>query len=116
MRVLICGNRSWEDKKVIHRELVALKGVTCVIEGEARGADKLACEVAEELGIEVEKYPANWPKYGRAAGPIRNKQMLDEGKPDLVLAFFDSLLSGSNGTKSMVKLAEEAGIEVRVFS
>ena len=55
-------------------------------------------------------YPANWKKHGRAAGPIRNKQMLEEAKPDLVIAF-----PGGAGTANMVKQAREAGVKVEII-
>jgi hypothetical protein len=108
MRVLFCGDRHWTSRHVIYRWMVKVKP-TVVIEGEARGADRIAREVADSLGIPVERYPANWSQYHRAAGPIRNKQMLVEGKPDLVLAFHDDLNS-SKGTKNMVTLAQKAGV------
>jgi hypothetical protein len=77
------------------------------IEGEAKGADSLARDVALELGFKVLSFPADWDKYHRAAGPIRNRQMLTEGKPDLVLAFHQDL-TRSKGTKNMVTLARRA--------
>lgn len=60
-------------------------------------------------------YPADWKTYGRAAGPIRNRQMLTCGQPDLVLAFHDAL-EISKGTANMVKIARKAGVPVVVIS
>jgi len=91
--------------------LLTLPSDTIIVEGEAEGADLLARSVAEELGFHVEPYPANWTQYGRAAGPIRNKQMLDEGQPHLVIYFHDDLAK-STGTRDMVKKAKERGITV----
>lgn len=85
-----------------------------VVHGAARGADSLSGEVAEELGCTVEVYPADWLKYGKAAGPIRNKQMLDTG-PDVVLAFHDDL-ENSKGTRHCVTEAEKRGLEVRKYT
>ncbi len=73
-----------------------------MIESEAWGADTCARIAAEELNITVEKYPAEWNKYGQSAGSIRNKQMLTEGNPDLVLAFHANIES-SKGTKNMIE-------------
>lgn len=84
-----------------------------IIEGEAAGADSIARDVAESLGIPVEKYPANWTAHGLAAGPIRNRQMLTEGKPDAVLAFHDDI-EASKGTKDMVQAAMLADLPVTV--
>ena len=111
MSLLICGSRHWTNGELIRRELAALHGVEVVIEGEAPGADTLAAAAARELGIPVLPFPADWDHYGRAAGPIRNQQMIEEGHPDLVLAFSESLNS-SRGTADMVARARRARIRV----
>ncbi len=113
MRVLVCGDRNWTDVELIRDNLP--HETTVVIHGACRGADKIGGEVAESLGIPVEVFPAQWKRYGRGAGPIRNKQMLDEGKPDLVLAFHPDLLK-SKGTRNMVTLARKKGLPVIVVS
>lgn len=113
MRILVCGSRDWTNRALLstvldtvkHREIIEV-----IIEGEATGADTMAREWAEDNGILVKKFPADWDRYGKAAGPIRNKQMLVEGKPDLVLAFTLDLAS-SRGTKNMVMQALEAKVE-----
>ena len=109
MRVLVCGSRQWTDYCVIEGRLQALPPETVIIEGEARGADKMARKIAEHLGFEVKPFPADWIKFGLAAGEIRNQQMLDEGKPDLVLAFS---MPDSIGTKHLIRRAKKAGIPV----
>jgi len=119
MRVLVCGDREWKDRESISRVLSFLGGQLLhdqpvIIHGGAPGADSLADEVGKARGLEVEPFPADWKAYGRAAGPIRNRQMLREGKPDLVLAFHDDL-SRSKGTRDMVKQARKAGIPVLLF-
>ena len=113
-RVLVCGDRDWKARSLIHRYLAYMK-IDVVIEGECRGADRLGKYVAKELGIIVLPFPAKWAEYGRAAGPKRNQQMLDEGKPTLVLAFHDDIQS-SKGTKDMIKRANKAGIPVWLVS
>ena len=82
--------------------------MTEIIEGGAKGADKLAREWAASRGIPVRTFKADWRRYGRGAGPQRNEQMLDEGKPDLVVAF-----PGGSGTASMMRLARAAGVRVQ---
>ena len=76
MRVLICGDRNWSDRKKIKKRLEQLldevEEFITVIEGEARGADTLGREVAESLGLKVEKFPALWEIYGRGAGQGRH--------------------------------------------
>ena len=58
-----------------------------IISGMASGADTFAVEWAARFGFPLRAFPAEWDKHGRSAGPIRNQRMLDEGKPDLVVAF-----------------------------
>lgn len=123
MKVLVCGSRDWTDEQPIRLVLGGLRDVELgcrpiVIHGAARGADTTANKVAANLGCEVWGYPADWDAHGKAAGPIRNKLMLDEGKPNLVVAFkdgFDSTLS-KGGTEHMVKIAKAAGIPTYVVS
>lgn len=109
MRVLICGDRNWTDYRAIRELVRSLPVGSTVIEGDARGADRMAGQAAREFGVAVEVYPAQWDTHGRAAGPIRNQQMLDEGKPDAVCWFHDKL-SESKGTRDMVQRAQRAGI------
>jgi len=114
MKILFCGDRNWENIEYILRIMKTLKekfGEFTVIEGEAKGADSIARECAVELGLPVEKYLADWNNFHRAAGPIRNKQMLDEGKPNGVVAFHPNI-ELSKGTKNMVCLARKANIPV----
>lgn len=73
----------------------------------ARGADLLAFQYAQIRKIPTLPFHADWKRYGKAAGFQRNKQMLDEGKPELVLAF-----PGGAGTRMMCKIAEEAAVKV----
>lgn len=108
-RVLITGSRNWTDVTTILKALEELPEGSVICHGAAAGADTIAAEVAEELGIPSFAYPAKWREQGRAAGPIRNQYMLDDFKPDLVLAF---PMPGSVGTVDMMKRAEKAGIPV----
>src|SRR6266576_4571499 len=78
-----------------------------LIEGGATGVDSAAADFATINFCKLEVFPADWKKHGRSAGYIRNKQMLFEGKPDLVVAF-----PGGKGTAMMVDLANIAGIKV----
>lgn len=78
-----------------------------IIEGGARGVDRAAFDWAIVNFAQIKEYPADWKKHGKVAGPIRNKQMIDEGKPDVVIAF-----PGGRGTANMVEQARKAGIKV----
>jgi hypothetical protein len=114
IRVLVCGGRDFTGTAAVYRSLDALLreyGTVTVIEGGARGADAIAAAWVSNPGnpgtVEHEQYPAEWDLLGYAAGPIRNQEMLDVGKPDLVLAF-----PGGRGTADMVRRARKAGVEV----
>jgi hypothetical protein len=108
--VLACGGRDFDDLGTVWSNLDVLhhfRGIRLLIEGGAAGADLLASQWATANNVPSKRFAADWKKHGRAAGPIRNRQMLDEGKPDLVVAF-----PGGRGTADMVRAAQEAGIEV----
>lgn len=111
--MLITGDRNWTNRAAIKRVLQQAKsaGYDTLIEGEARGADSIAKEEATRLGYIVRGFPANWAEYHRAAGYIRNQQMLDEGQPDTVV-YFHKNLAESKGTADMVRRARKAGITV----
>lgn len=107
-RILVCGGRDFAWKEILYRILDDFAAdCLCVIEGGATGADTLAGGWAVSRGKQLEVYPADWDRYGRSAGPRRNQQMLDEGKPDVVIAF-----PGGRGTEGMIKLARKAGVRV----
>lgn len=109
-RVLVCGGRDFADAESLVtflNDFHSKTPISVLIEGGARGADRLARTWAEWMRIRVETYNADWDRYKKSAGPIRNRQMLVEGKPDLVIAF-----PGGNGTKNMIDQATRAGIKV----
>lgn len=118
VRVLVCGSRTFSHRGPIGAVLFGIKKQNpdwvTVIEGGAPGADYIAREWAEDHADEHLQFPANWDEYGKRAGPIRNQQMLDEGKPDVVWAFVDKPLIESRGTNNMVTLARNAGVPVRI--
>lgn len=84
-----------------------------VIEGEANGADLLSRGAAEQLHLPVEPYAANWEKYGKAAGVIRNSEQLKAGACGVVA--FHAHLANSKGTKDMVDKALKAGLPVWTY-
>ena len=95
--------------------------VTAVVHGDARGIDAIAADVAGGMGVEVIAFPADWNKHGKGAGPIRNTQMLDylrdqviSGNAGIVLAFHPDI-SSSKGTKNMAGQAKRAGIQTIVY-
>ena len=113
MKVLVTGSRVYGDYDKV-KDAILKSGANIVVHGNAKGADTLAKKVCLAFGLDERRYPANWDKYGLAAGPKRNQQMLDEehktNEPiDLVLAF---PVEGSIGTYDMMERAKKAGIKV----
>lgn len=110
----MCGGRDFFDHRYLYEVLDRLvvqaeaAGLTpFFINGGASGADGLSVLYATARGYEYEVFHADWKKFGKAAGPMRNMEMLQKGKPDVVVAF-----EGGRGTANMVRLAKEAGVKV----
>lgn len=122
MRLLVCGDRKWADGLAIRRVLEKWLAVqlskgdkqNTVIQGDAPGADGFAKHWAENKGLLCLSFPAEWARFGKGAGPIRNKKMLLVGKPEMVFAFHANIFK-SKGTKDMIEQAEAAGVPVRLF-
>ena len=116
MRVAFTGGRAFRDSARVRDAIMNLteEATTAaglrlqVIVGDAAGADYLVRRWCQALRIPHRVYEARWAEYGRAAGPLRNQQMVEAG-PDLVVAF-----PGGAGTADMVRRAEAAGIPVRM--
>lgn len=112
MIVLVTGGRAYQGKQRLFAVLDALhreRGITLLIQGGATGADALANHWALSRGIRSITYKADWAKHGKGAGHIRNRQMLEKEKPELVVAF-----PGGAGTANMCELARRAGVELIV--
>lgn len=115
-RVIVCGGREFHDQNAVDAALDELwleATSLVVIHGGAQGADACAnawvyAKRAKGFLVGLMRFPAAWRKHGRSAGPIRNREMLVQGRPTLVLAF-----PGGAGTANMVALAEEHGVTVR---
>lgn len=122
MKILITGSRDWQNEEIIFQ---AIKDETdsarvreiaephfIIIHGDCpTGADRFAEAIAHAQGYEVQAYPADWEKYGRRAGMIRNKEMLDL-EPDIVLGF---PLKQSKGTIGCLNEAMRRQIPIKVF-
>lgn len=108
-RILVCGGRDFDDAALLEQTLNQYSDTARVlIEGGAPGADRLARSWARFRNLEVLTFYAQWQRDGKAAGPIRNRAMLANGRPDLVIAF-----PGGRGTADMVRQARAAGVHVR---
>lgn len=108
--ILVCGGRDYRNKAHIDGVLSDLDkrwGLVTLIHGGASGVDTIAGQWGKEWGLTVHVHPADWAKHGTKAGPIRNQDMLERGKPDMVVAF-----PGGRGTADMVRRAKAARIPV----
>jgi hypothetical protein len=109
MRIIVTGGRDFDDGAAVFAALDrihAQSAITEVVHGGAKGADTLAAEWAAANSVAQEVYKPDWARYGRGAGPARNRDMAAAGA-DLVVAF-----PGGRGTADMCKQAERAGIKV----
>ena len=111
MKTIIAGSREITDYAVL---LQAIKGcpfpITSVVSGCARGVDTLGEQYAQENNLKLYKFPADWSTYGKRAGYIRNAEMADNA--EALLAIWDG---ESRGTKHMIDIAREKGLEVYVY-
>lgn len=128
--ILVCGGRSYclvprhvepglrskaEDVASAERDRLVMildaaverLGMTRLVAGDATGADNFAISWAKARDVECKVYPADWDEHGPKAGPLRNRQMLEQELPSAVIAF-----PGSKGTRDMVTQAERAGVRV----
>jgi hypothetical protein len=110
MKVVVCGSRYWPDENAVAERMHKLPAGSEVIHGGARGVDTMAGHWAGLHGHRVRTFRANWDKFGKGAGFIRNHLMLDEG-PDLVIAF---QVNGSRGTQHTIDSARRRGIPVEI--
>ncbi len=110
MRVLVCGGRDYGRRsKVVERldKLLPLRDLVLIHGGCPTGVDRFADDWAMANFVAFREFPADWNRWGRAAGPIRNQEMVDVGRPHLVIAF-----PGGAGTADMVRRARAAGVRV----
>ena len=112
LRVIIAGGRDFDDYELLCRTMDTLlihKSSVTVLCGKAKGADTLGERYAKDRGYTVEYYPADWEKFGRSAGYLRNEEMAKNA--DALVAFWDGK---SKGTGHMISLARKHGLKIRV--
>lgn len=115
MKVIVCGGRDYDNYDIVCEVLDRVqreRGFTAVVQGGAKGADMLGKRWAIENNYPYEEYTANWSLYGKAAGVLRNQEMLEESGAQIVIAF-----PGGTGTYDMIKRARnKPGVELIVVS
>ena len=102
-RLLVCGSRDFEDYDLLKSKLdhyLSRHRLVEIVSGGCKGADKLAERYAKEKGFAFREFPANWNKYKRAAGPIRNEEMhkyISQFENRGVVAFWNGQSAGTRG-------------------
>lgn len=113
--LVVCGGRSYRGTALRERLVSLGKDKTVhVFTGDANGADRIARNTARDLGWSLREFKADWKTHGRAAGPVRNKRMLEaaiqaKGVSDRLLVL---AATGGRGTADMTKRARKAGLRV----
>ena len=115
MKIVIGGSRTYTDYKAFSEALDGVltdipKNEITILSGHCKVVDAMAERYAAEHKINLRVYPAEWSIYGRAAGPVRNRRMVENC--DLVIAFWDG---SSKGTRSLIDYAIKQGREVIVI-
>ncbi len=114
-RIVIAGCRNYTDYEEAKKYIdfcikdIRKKYTLIFISGDCKGADKLGEKYAIENRFNIEKFPANWNKYGKSAGPKRNEIMAQ--KADYIICFWDKQ---SKGTKSMIYYAKKYNKPLRI--
>lgn len=121
LHILICGGRHFDNYELLRATVtkyIADHGFEShnieIISGHCPGADMLGERFAQEHNTEMKLFPAQWQQFGRAAGPIRNKQMVDylnSFEHKVVIAFASP---NSRGTRNTISLARRMGIDVLI--
>ncbi len=124
LRVIIAGGRDFNDYSLLRNSVIkiitdktALPDLAVIVSGMARGADKLGVQFADEMGLEIVRFPADWDGLGKRAGYVRNVEMAkfasEDNNDGLLIAFWDGK---SKGTKHMIDTAKRYGLEVHVVN
>jgi hypothetical protein len=120
-KVIVAGSRTFGNFTLLEKELMAYfkehnlhRADVEIISGTANGADKLGEKFAEKYGLKLTRFPADWDKYGKSAGYIRNEEMAKYASEDGVLfAFWNT---NSPGTKHMIDIARKNHLSINVVS
>lgn len=117
--VLVTGSRDFTDRWTVFHALDYIHNrwqILKIVNGGARGADEISTLWALSHNLDLRIFPADWDKHGKAAGAVRNRQMLQAEKPDLVVAFPVSTINISRGTADMIKFANQRRVTVAIVN
>lgn len=122
MKIIVAGTRTFNDYSLLKKTLDEyifgdhdpddlIFDLVEIVSGEAKGADKLGEKYAIESIFKIKRFPAEWDKYDKRAGYIRNEQMAKYA--DACVCFWDGV---SRGTKHMIDLAKQYGLDLKVVN
>lgn len=119
IRIIVAGSRNFNNYSLLEQSLMDYIAGNFdpneieIISGGARGADSLGERFARECQLKLKRFPADWDRYGKSAGYLRNAEMADyaKQKTGVLFAFWDGQ---SRGTQHMINLATTKGLEVHV--
>lgn len=109
MNVAVIGSRTFENFALVESTLASIPVISRVVSGGAKGADSLAQQYAEQNQIPVEIFKPDWKRFGRGAGVVRNREIIEAA--EMVVAFWDGK---SKGTESSIKMAQAKRIPVKI--
>lgn len=121
MRIVVAGSRTFTDMELMHTTLSPwlFRSDVTIVHGGAKGADRMAALLALDSGTACEEFPADWGRYGKAAGMIRNKAMVDSGVDRVIVFYGPNPASGcgrrSAGTANTEDYARSKGIPVDAY-
>lgn len=121
-RVIIAGGRDFavnpaerEDNTLLYSTMDKLlrnkrrSHRIVIICGMVKGADLAGARYAKDRDYHIRYFPAEWERYGKKAGVLRNEEMAKNA--DALVAFWDGQ---SPGTKNMIETAQRYGLQIRV--
>jgi hypothetical protein len=114
VKIIVAGSRNFNDYNLLKENLDFLiqgRKETEIVSGTAKGADLLGERYAREEGFFIKRFPADWNKYGKKAGYIRNEEMAKYA--DACVCFWDG---SSRGTESMINLAKKHNLRTIVIN
>lgn len=113
VRIIIAGGRDFANSELLKTSCdLILAGRQCeIVSGGARGADRLGEFYAIDKNLPIRRFPADWDKFGKRAGFLRNSEMANYANE--LIAFWDGQ---SRGTKHMIDLANQKGLVVHIIT
>jgi len=114
-KVIVAGGRDFKNYNLLEKKLDVLLSnkvsdhTIVIVSGGANGADKLGERYAKKRNYKVDKFPADWDKYGKRAGYLRNEEMAKHG--DVLVAFWDGV---SRGTGHMINIMKRLNKPVKI--